>query len=521
MPRHLPCLAFLLLVLCRAASSAHHPCERVAKAKAAELPLAAFASACSHAGTLQAHGALHSLHDARVYACVPLVLDKLRNGERSFASVPLSDDPLQHLFGSESFLGRAERADSTEQYAIDFLSAAGEAALLHGFVCYPGLLTGLQPGTYRWWVVHEFAEWGWTLPWNLSGTDRERGAAVYGKLLPASSADPGTHPLAGDQPIVVEGAAAAELPWCTTSMGGRWSGHAAATATFEGRQLRISTAGQFVPSRCRLRRPSWPEFDACMDALGGDVSVFGDSNSRRALKVLSSRGAWCNGTGEREAPHCMCEDCGNICDPAVEHVPYAFMNEVESEGARFGAGRGRGIRFVNQCGARSLNERFVSELVAKNVRVVVIAGVGAWDEAEFDLTQFQAHLVWMAGVLAKLPPSLRFIFRTAPFFCCTNAISGREKPRRYSEKRGAVMAHLYRRALSAAFPDALWWDTRALSEAVPRAPGPQLPLACSSNHLDSWLVAEDVAVLQSLLCTLAEQPAHVDPPAGTPGRGRG
>jgi hypothetical protein len=145
MPRHLPCLAFLLLVLCRAASSAHHPCERVAKAKAAELPLAAFASACSHAGTLQAHGALHSLHDARVYACVPLVLDKLRNGERSFASVPLSDDPLQHLFGSESFLGRAERADSTEQYAIDFLSAAGEAALLHGFVCYPGLLTGLQP----------------------------------------------------------------------------------------------------------------------------------------------------------------------------------------------------------------------------------------------------------------------------------------------------------------------------------------------------------------------------------------
>ena len=108
-----------------------------------------------------------------------------------------------------------------------------------------------------------------------------------------------------------------------------------------------------------------------------------------------------------------------------------------------------------------------------------------------------------------MPATTSFIFKTWPFYCCGNvALSGQSyMPRRFSEKRGAVMADMYRRTMSAVFPAALWWDTRALSEPRPLPSAGGAADGCHSNHLDSYLVEQDVATFRHLICHLADTAA--------------
>jgi hypothetical protein len=314
--------------------------------------------------------------------------------------------------------------------------------------------------------------------------------------------------LTGDVTLVVKRAwAQAELPPCgTSSLAGRWFGWSESFTTVDHQPFHVATAGRFVPSGCQLHDVSWPAFDECMGKLGR-VLLFGDSNSRRAMKVLSSRGDWCSQPGERALGYCACEDCGNVCEE--RGVPRLFQGSGGRLVVPFGSRNGS-VQLINSCGARSLDANVLRGALEEVEWLggVIIASVGLWDSAVTDLTAFleQVHSL-MRALQQTLPAGTALVFKTWPFFCCGTLSLPNQTygARRFSHTRGAAMARLYRSVMAAAFPTALWWDSHALSEAAPRAPAAWRDNAavCHSGHLDSYLVQEDVRVLRHLLCEAA------------------
>ena len=491
-----PALSLLILLVLLPATALNHPCERHAKSRVQKALQGAWTSGCSHTHSVLA------LHEARVWACVP-------HAPGQALQVPAQDDPAMYLYGADAFLGRAVRQEGGENltYAIDFL-AQPDPVFLHGFLCTQGLLRGLEPGTYSWWVTREFADYLWNIPWSVPVQGDNN---AFGAINPATPPDfPSSEVLQGDARLVVEGAAVAEaeLPFCTAAMEGRWVGYEEHEMVWQGAPFHVATAGQYVPSACRLRTVSWPQLDECLDVVG-NVVFLGDSNVRRAFKQLYTRGTWCSGEGERELGYCLCEDCGLVCEE--RGIPTPFMPQAEA-GLPFGTANASNLRFVNHPGAAAMSLEGLRSVLGstEGLGALVVGGPGVWDTAAADITLFQSRLQQLARHLAEVvPPTTQLVFKTWPFFCCGNvALSGQAyMPRRFTEKRGAVMAAMYRRVMTDAFPEALWWDTLALSEAAPRAPRSwkENVARCHSAHLDSYLVEQDVGVLRHLLCEAAER----------------
>jgi len=226
----------------------------------------------------------------------------------------------------------------------------------------------------------------------------------------------------------------------------------------------------------------------------GTVFLFGDSNGRRAMKVLETRGQWC--TSQRNSSACQCEDCGNTCEGEA-FIPRLWWSQVVyPAGAAFGTGK------LVMHGMDGYNPGMFSVLDAdaEPPRVVVVGGFGAWPEANLELSAFVSATTQMVSELQRLPATTALVFRTGPYFCCA------ESPfRRYTAKWQAIMTTLFKRTVDAAFPDALWWDTRALGEARPMAVQRAQVERCVTNHMDSVLVEQDAHVLMHLLCLISEQ----------------
>ena len=140
-----------------------------------------------------------------------------------------------------------------------------------------------------------------------------------------------------------------------------------------------------------------------------------------------------------------------------------------------------------------------------SIVALVVAGFGAWAEAHLNATTYVSQLAAMLDELAAamsggdIAPDVPLIFRPAPYSCCASMLA-----HRYGAKRGGVLTSLYRRAVRAAFPRALWWDTRALSEARPLADVRRQAQLCRSGHMNTRLLHEDARVLMHLLCVAAD-----------------
>jgi hypothetical protein len=77
----------------------------------------------------------------------------------------------------------------------------------------------------------------------------------------------------------------------------------------------------WVPYNCRYRPISYSEFTSCLSKSDTLLHVYGDSNIRRALKAITTGGAWCNTLYDPTSWDCQCTDQGR--DP----VPYLDDNE--------------------------------------------------------------------------------------------------------------------------------------------------------------------------------------------------
>lgn len=238
---------------------------------------------------------------------------------------------------------------------------------------------------------------------------------------------------------------------------------------------------------------SYEQFDGCMARIGGRVALMGESNSRRALKRLFSRGAWCGEPGAAELSYCNCEDFG--WEDCVEPGLPQGWKAVAKHGLAFSNGSSFSYEAF---GGFPYNANFFGSPTP--AAVAVVGYLGAWPEASSNASQNVAGLAATIDLLLTLPPTTRFVFRTAPYFCC---FAGRYH--RFSEKRQRLFSRMLRDAMLGAFPGrAYFWDTRSLSEPRSMSEIGERAGSCRSNHLPSPLVAEDLRTLMSLLCVISE-----------------
>ncbi len=484
------------------ASARTHPCAAVASTRSV-----AFASSCgldaqAHAagGVVPTAGAL-----VTVYACVPL--------NASDGGFTARVDPLVRMYSPNAFVGRLAPAAARQPPADIWEGVVALAFdLKHeelvesgktSFMCTRGVVRGVPSGMYNYIVVHEFGGHAWDAPWDPDAPGGNFGTS----LVSLEARTPWLEPLptTGEMLDVTHHSAPHALPDC---------GHGAMDGTWR--------TGLFVPFGCALRDVSGDGFERCMSRLNGTVMLMGDSNTRRAFKAVYGRSSWCPvADAAHEAWHCRCEDCGYECLAPENATMPRFFDVFAHAGAYIGLGV---TNAIDGDGAGGASSKFLYVTMSgyhpgafgafaaereraggRRIAAVVVAGFGAWAEAQLNATTYMEQLAAMLGELAAavsrgdIASDVAIIFRPAPYTCCASMLA-----HRYGSKRGSMLTSLYRRAALAAFPRALWWDTRALSEARPLAEVRSLTQECRSNHLNTRLLHEDARVLMHLLCVAAD-----------------
>lgn len=468
--RTLSLLPILLLATraCRTAAAAH-PCEAAAN-EAGGAP--AFSSLCAAPGAPPA---------------VPA-------GSRVSAFACLRSDVASRQADGDSFLGRFVRTswDQTEGPSggeLFVVEWADAAQAVGGYACTSGFVGGLDAGGYALVVFRDYEDNLWNAPWNASVPGSSFGEPVGG------FAPPREEPLPCAETLVVVGATPLAHAKCEDRWAGRWIG------------------GRYTPMHCAMDDVSYGEFDACLEALGARVALLGDSNARRTMKLLRTRGAWCSDRTEARKDYCVCEDCV-FCACSAARRPHcsapphltpsmpgtqdqhqeAHMRMPPEAWGLLPLPNGSSLEFVGWTGGPP---PLPTPTAAHNV--YILAGLGAWPLARDDPSEFASTL---DGLLAGLDPKSTHIFRTAPYSCCVV----KDVHRRYTSKRASLFRAIFlwrvRAWATRTGARPLMWDTTVVSETRHLGDIARQSSRCESNHLDSRLAEEDARLLRHLVCNL-------------------
>ena len=365
---------------------------------------------------------IRAAQPAIVHAC-------LQNGQSSY---------------QESFLGRVG------PFVVDFIDRSHQS---NAYTCYEGIVRGLDAGNYTASVIHDYSDGEWNPRWNPQGGGPFGSAYVVTPPNSDATSSVNSIEVVGETPIPT-------VP-CTSDFYGRW------------------VEGIFTPMFCTLNAGP---LDECMTKLGKGVYLYGDSNSRRTMKTIYSRGKWCSDPEEVVKVYCECEDC-KYCMQEQHNEKYLKV-EFE-EFARVVYSDQAFVQFVEWTG----------ESLRVEGPIAVLAGMGAWPLASKDIHTFGSEL---RQFLQSLSRENTYIFRTAPYFCCASSTHHR----RYTSKRATVFQRLFKEIVLTEFPNALIWDTTQISESLSIEEIGKQSSRCYSNHMNGTLVNEDAKILTHLLCCI-------------------
>lgn len=89
-----------------------------------------------------------------------------------------------------------------------------------------------------------------------------------------------------------------------------WSAPRDSTTHFKDPEGRV-----WVPYDCRYIPFSYSDFTTCLAKANTHLHIYGDSNIRRALKAITTAGAWCNTLYDPDSWECQCSDQGRVAVP--------------------------------------------------------------------------------------------------------------------------------------------------------------------------------------------------------------
>ncbi|KAJ2359342.1 hypothetical protein IWW50_000140 [Coemansia erecta] len=305
-----------------------------------------------------------------------------------------------------------------------------------------------------------------------------------------------------------------DLPLCTDSdADGRWV--AVSTLPFDAALVPPADNHGLVwlPYECRLQRITYTAFAQCLARKYPLVHWFGDSNTRRALKKVSTLGAWCSENPEDIV--CTCNDNSEAfanyktnertapfdLDPVAGGA--VATSAPSTNASRIVAFKWDGLTTRN---SPPWAEYFTSDFTERlGHPKLAVFGMTNWDTAFETRAFFAGEVAKLADVVDSTYPGTDVVLRTGQYYCCTSDMDKFWK-RRYSRLRN----HYFDQTLVDHFKtkfagtrNVLVWNVARLSERRPYKLREEDVTKCAANHVRSEIIEIENQVLMNALCNNA------------------
>ncbi|KAJ1801521.1 hypothetical protein LPJ59_000195 [Coemansia sp. RSA 2399] len=315
-----------------------------------------------------------------------------------------------------------------------------------------------------------------------------------------------------------------DMPLCTRADAeGRWVAVADIPFDVTDQMLPLDNRNRvWMPYDCRMRTVSYREYAQCLADRYPVVHWFGDSNTRRALKKVTSLGQWCSTAEDIQSTVCACNDNVeqyarynsnarvvpidmDVQGGGVEAASGYLGGPVPGNKSRIVAFKWDGLTDRNQPAWSDPFDR-PDGIPAHSSEMppvaAVIIGVVNWDTA-FSTRAFFAGQVQrlVEKVRKSYPESTEIIIRTGQYYCCTSDTDKFWK-RRYSRLRNSH----YSSYIVDQFRDHLGphrvriWDVASLAERRPYSARDAEINLCPANHVRSELVDIENQLLMNAMC---------------------
>ncbi|KAJ1956297.1 hypothetical protein EC988_001426 [Linderina pennispora] len=318
----------------------------------------------------------------------------------------------------------------------------------------------------------------------------------------------------------------AKLPFCEhADVPGRW--HRISSLPFSPAVygLPVVDGRVWLPFTCRLRGYTYSEFLQCLDVnrpLSPDrgepytIHWFGDTNSRRALKKITSLGDWCSGNDLGSA-RCQCDDSsegfGRFTGQNKVRDSLIHLNDEDGGWSVSEDGKNKGrtvtsplarIHFHRWEGLTAFNhppwqKTFDSVGKFHRADLVVLSLVNI--DVSFGMFLEYTHaLDELVRHLRSHYTETAIVLRTPQYFCC-RAPSGAPL-RRMQKDRNMQFYDYTHRLLKHSFGSLLRvWDAGGITETLPMTERKAV-LGCGINAVPADIVHVENHLLINSLCNL-------------------
>ncbi|KAJ1738239.1 hypothetical protein LPJ68_005712, partial [Coemansia sp. RSA 1086] len=302
------------------------------------------------------------------------------------------------------------------------------------------------------------------------------------------------------------------LPLCTEpNADGRWV--AKDMLPFNTTLAADNYGRVWLPYTCQLQPYTYKEFAQCLQQKHSLIHWFGDSNTRRALKKITTFGQWCSEPNRINSIQCICHDSAEnfgvynskssvipidinsamaVSAPALD----ANLGTVPANNSRIIMFRWGGLTPQNNppwpnTFAANFTRRMGSPSVA-------IFGLINWDTAFTARIYFIQQVELLAGhILQSYSSNTKIVIRTGQYYCCTYDQIPNFK-RMYTRLRNQYfnqyLIDILQKKLGAAYSISVW-DVSQIAERRPYAARKEMALACPSNHVRAELVDVENSLL--------------------------
>ncbi|KAJ2816411.1 hypothetical protein IWW50_006511, partial [Coemansia erecta] len=249
------------------------------------------------------------------------------------------------------------------------------------------------------------------------------------------------------------------------------------------------------------------------------IHWFGDTNTRRALKKITSLGLWCSG-GMATRPQCVCDDSGEAYarftgQNTVRDTLLALNDEeggwsVRENGilksrdvydplAQIYYHRWEGLTLYN--GGRWQDTFRPTSLGLYPRADLVIVSLGNMDASFTQFLEFTRQLNELVSLLQAAYSDQHIVLRMPQYFCC-RAPSG-SPPRRMQKDRNRLYGDYTRRLFKLHFGERLHvWDVGAIVESLALEQRREVA-ACAVNTVPSEIVDLENLQLMNGICNAA------------------
>ncbi|KAJ2403042.1 hypothetical protein GGI23_000261 [Coemansia sp. RSA 2559] len=275
----------------------------------------------------------------------------------------------------------------------------------------------------------------------------------------------------------------------------------------------------WLPYTCRMQRYDYRTFAQCLVDKYPVMHVYGDSNTRRYLKMITLLGNWCKQPGMRAWRLCICEDFGEkTFDRFSPYDRNVLIDMDPINGGRAPAGqfsttmapanksriylrKWDGLTPLSADLAWSANLDMGVKQVFGSPQVAIFS-LTNWDVAFTTRGYFASQIeLLLDKIESNYANNTEIIVRTGQYFCCR--VDKTPTKRQYSRMRNKsfdkYLIGRFKERFGATRSLSIW-DVASLEEHRPIEVRKTDPALCASNHARSELIDIENQILFNHMC---------------------